>query len=189
MQRIIERAKGILLSPRAEWDKVDEEVTEPKSIITGYALPLIALEAIAGLIGKSVLGFSLLGAKYGDLLFIEVISVLIKIAWGVASIFVFAFIINARAPILGAAKNWDQAFKVAAYTLTAAWVAGLLKIIPALGTIADIGALYSLYLLFVGLPKLMKPPAEKAIFYTIATIGAIIVASFVIAQIISIVLL
>ncbi len=80
MQRIIERAKGILLSPRAEWDKVDEEVTEPKSIITGYALPLIALEAIAGLIGKSVLGFSLLGAKYGDLLFIEVISVLIKIA-------------------------------------------------------------------------------------------------------------
>lgn len=185
-QELVERVKGILLSPKAEWDKIDTEATEPQSVITGYVLPLVALAAIAGLIGMSVIGVNVLGVSYKAPFFGALTGAVVQIAFGVAFVFVFAFIINALAPTFGAAKNFGQAFKVAAYAPTAAWVAGMLAIIPMLGILGAIGGLYSLYLLFVGMPKLMKPPAEKATVYTIVSIVAAIIASIVLGAIASI---
>ena len=182
-QGLIERVKGILFSPNAEWDKIDNEAAEPQSVITGYVLPLVALAAIAGLIGMSVFGVKMLGVSYRAPFFGALTGAVVQIAFGVAFVFIFAFIINALAPTFGAAKNWGQAFKVAAYAPTAAWVAGILAIIPMLGILGIIGGLYSLYLLFVGMPKLMKPPAEKATTYTIVSIIAAIIASIVLGAI------
>src|SRR3546814_17909838 len=51
---------------------------------------------------------------------------------------------------------------VAAYSATAAWVAGVFQIVPSLGWIGAILGLYSLYLLYLGLPILMKAPAANA---------------------------
>jgi hypothetical protein len=48
-------------------------------------------------------------------------------------------------------------------------------ILPQLGIIALLGGLYSLYLLYVGLPKLMKPAEDKALVYTLAVVGVMIV--------------
>ena len=182
-QALIDRVKGILLSPNAEWDKIDSETAESQSVITGYVLPLVALAAIAGFIGMSIFGVQVLGATYRAPFFGGLTGAIVQIAFGVAFVFVFAFIINALAPTFGAAKNWNQAFKVAAYAPTAAWVAGILAIIPMLGVLGIIGGLYSLYLLFVGMPKLMKPPAEKATTYTIVSIIAAVIASIVLGAI------
>ena len=182
-QGLIERVKGILLSPKAEWDKIDNEAAEPQSIITGYVLPLVALAAIAGLIGMSVFGVKVFGVSYRAPLFGALTGAVVQIAFGIAFVFIFAFIINALAPTFGAAKNFGQAFKVAAYAPTAAWVAGMLAIIPMLGVLGIFGGLYSLYLLFVGMPKLMKPPAEKATTYTIVSIVVAIIASIVLGAI------
>jgi uncharacterized membrane protein HdeD (DUF308 family) len=41
-------------------------------------------------------------------------------------------------------------------------VFGVLQIFPPLGMIAALASLYGFYLLYVGLPKLMKAPKEKA---------------------------
>ena len=64
--------------------------------------------------------------------------------------------------------------KVAIYSSTASWLAGIFFIIPQLGALAIVG-LYSLYLVFVGLPKLMKAPKEKGTTYTIVAIICAIV--------------
>ena len=140
-------------------------------------------QQIATLIGMSVVGVKVLGVSYKVPFFGALTGTIVQIAFGVAFVFVFAFIINALAPTFGAEKNWPQAFKVAAYAPTAAWVAGILTIIPMLGILGIIGGLYSLYLLFVGMPKLMKPPAEKATTYTIVTIVVAIIASIVLGAI------
>ena len=182
-QALIERVKGILLSPKTEWDKIDTETVEPQSVITGYVLPLVAIAAIAGLIGMSIFGVKVLGVSYKAPFFGALTGAVVQIAFGVAFVFVFAFIINSLAPTFGAAKNWGQAFKVAAYAPTAAWVAGMLAIIPMLGVLGVVGGLYSLYLLFVGMPKLMKPPAEKATTYTIVSIVVAIIASIILGAI------
>ena len=83
-------------------------------------------------------------------------------------------------PNFGANKNFNQALKVAAYTPTASWVAGVFMIIPLLGILALVGSIFSLYLLFVGLPKLMKPAADKGTTYTIVAIVVAIVAGIII---------
>jgi len=73
----------------------------------------------------------------------------------------------------------DQALKVAAFTATPTWIAGVFNIIPSLSIIGSLLSLYSLYLLFVGLPILMKPPEDKALPYFVVVILAAIVLSVV----------
>ena len=86
-------------------------------------------------------------------------------------VFVVAYIIDSLAGTFGARKNPDNAMKVSAYAPTAAWVAGVFNIIPALGILG----LYSLYLLYMGIAALMKPAADKAVIYTIAVIVCAII--------------
>jgi len=54
-------------------------------------------------------------------------------------------------------------------------------VIPLLGILALIGALYSLYLVFVGLPLLMKVPQDKAVPYFVATLVVMIAVWMAIA--------
>ena len=175
-QELVERVKGILLTPKAEWDKIDNEAAEPQSVITGYVLPLVALAAIATLIGISVVGVNVLGVSYRAPFFGALTGAVVQIAFGVASVFVFAFIINALAPSFGAAKNWVRLSgrRLRANRSVGRGHAGDHSNACVLGIV---GGLYSLYLLFVGLPKLMKPPAENATTYTIVSIVAAIIAS------------
>jgi len=69
--------------------------------------------------------------------------------------------------------------------MTAAWIAGIFYLLPALSMLALIGALYSLYLFYVGLPILMKAPEDKTPGYAIAVIVACIVVFYIIGAITS----
>ena len=83
--------------------------------------------------------------------------------FALASIYLIASLIDALAPTFGAEKNKLQALKLAAYASTPAWVAGVLLVLPSL---AALGLLASLYLLYLGLPVMMKAPPDKAVGYT-----------------------
>ncbi|HEX6573873.1 MAG TPA: YIP1 family protein, partial [Gemmatimonadaceae bacterium] len=78
-----------------------------------------------------------------------------------------------------------QAIKVAVYSSTAAWIAGVFNIVPALAVIGLIGGLYSLYLCWIGLPILMKAPGEKATTYVIVVIVAIVIIYMVIGSVVA----
>ena len=56
-------------------------------------------------------------------------------------------------------------------------------ILPMLGFIALLAALYGLYLLYLGLPMLMKAPQEKAIGYTAVVVVVAIVVMMVIGAV------
>ena len=77
-------------------------------------------------------------------------------------------------------RNSDRMLKLMAYASTASWVSGIFLIIPALSVLALVGGLYSLYLLFIGLPVMMKAPQDKAVGYTVAAILCAIVVFFVV---------
>jgi hypothetical protein len=96
--------------------------------------------------------------------------------------YVLALIIDALAPTFNAQRNQIQALKVAAYSMTAAWVAGIFVIIPMLGVLGILG-LYSLYLLYLGLPVLMKASRDKALPYTAVVVVAALVVFFAIGMI------
>jgi hypothetical protein len=73
--------------------------------------------------------------------------------------------------------------KCAVYAHTPAWLGGVFNLIPALGILALIAAFYGLYLLYLGLPVLMKAPRDKAVGYTVVVVICAIVLTIVISAI------
>jgi hypothetical protein len=178
---IVDRVKNILITPKTEWEVIAAESTPTQQLITGYVLPLAGAAAIAYFIGICFMGMSLgfLG------------SFKMPIGWGlvaaiwhlvaaVIGVFVVGFIIDALAPTFGATKNSAQALKVAVYSYTPAWVGGILMLLPVLGPLVLLISLYAIYLLYLGLPRLMKNPDDKSIAYTAVTIICAIVVSIII---------
>jgi hypothetical protein len=180
MTNLVERVQKLIMTPKAEWTVIDGESIELQGVLTRYVAPLAAIPAVAGFIGLTVLGMGPI--KFGLMTGLSI--AITQFILAVLFVPVLAWIIDLLAPMFGAQKNFSQALKVAAFFPTAAWVAGVFQIIPALGIIGLLGGVYSLYHLFVGLPRMMKPPAEKAVPYTLVTIVAAIVASLVLGAVV-----
>ncbi|MFA5083285.1 MAG: YIP1 family protein, partial [Hydrogenophilaceae bacterium] len=70
--------------------------------------------------------------------------------------------------------------KAAAYSFTPAWLAGVLNLIPSLGVLVLLASLYGIYLLYLGLPVLMKAPEDKALPYTVIVVVCAIVVGVLI---------
>jgi hypothetical protein len=171
---LVARAKAIILTPKREWETIDGEPSSIGGIFTGYAAILAAIPALSSLIGGQIFGYGMMGLSWRPSLMGAISMAVAQYVLSLVSLFLLAFIINALAPTFGGQKNGLKAFKVAAYSATAGWLAGIFSLIPSLAMLGILG-LYSLYLLYTGLPLLMKAPQEKAVGYTIVTIVAAVV--------------
>ncbi len=181
---IVERVKNILLQPKTEWPVIEPEQTSTQALYTGYIMPLAAITPIAMLIGMSMVGVQVPFMGTMRMPFSTLLTqVLVSYVLGLAGIYVLALIINALAPTFSGTSNLAQALKVAAYGATAAWVGGVFHLLPALGILSFLAGLYTLYLLYLGLPVLMKSPPERSLGYTVAVVVAAIVLFVVIGAI------
>jgi hypothetical protein len=165
---LVNRVKAILVQPKSEWQVIDGEPATVSSIYMGYIVPLALIPAICGAvrIARFSPGY---GLRYAITYYVI----------HLISPFVLALIIDALAPNFGGQKNQIQALKVAAYAATPLWISGVFQLIPGLGILTLIGGLYGLYLLYIGLPVLMKSPQDRAMGYTVVTIIAEIVVWWV----------
>jgi hypothetical protein len=181
---LIDRAKNIIMQPKQEWPVIDAEPATVGGLYTGYVIPLSLVPTIASFLGLLLFGASI--PFYGSARVPLSLALRGAVTGFVASligIYVLAIIIDALAPSFSGTKNMISAFKVAAYSYTAAWVFGILAIIPAIGWIGGLLGLYSLYLLYTGLPVLMKTPPEKSLGYTIVVIVVGIVLALCISYV------
>ncbi len=177
---LVERVKRILLSPKTEWEVIDAEQTTPADLYTRYVMPLAAIGPIANLIGSTVFGVTIpFVGTYRVPIGSAITQAIVSYVLALAGIYVLALIIDALAPTFNAQRNQIQSLKLAAYSTTASWVAGIFALIPALSLLSLLG-LYSLYLLYLGLPVLMKTPRDKAVGY----IAVVIIAGIVLAMVI-----
>jgi Yip1 domain len=178
---IVDRIKNICLTPNTEWPVIASEPGSTGSLIAGYVAPLAAVSALAGFIGVSLIGQT---GFFTGTYRLPLVAGLALAVWtfigAIIGVVVVGFLINALAPTFGAQQNSAQAMKVAVYSFTPAWVAGVLRIVPALGILAILGAFYGFYLLYLGLPALMKAPKDKAAGYTVVTVVAAVVVIFVV---------
>jgi hypothetical protein len=182
---LIDRIKNICLTPKTEWPVIAEEPATPGGLLSGYALPLAAVAALAGFISGSIIGVNTI---FGGYVRIPVTWGLVSAIWAVVAAVVGAIIcavvVNALAPTFGGQQDSGRAFKVAVYSFTPAWVLGVLQIVPGLGTLGSlVGGLYAIYLLYLGLPVLMRAPIEKSVAYTAVTVISVIVVSVVLAAV------
>ena len=183
METMIGRVKGMLLEPRATWKEIDSEFTKPGEIWGKYVVPLAAIAPIA-----VTLGLLMFGQTIAFTSLTSSVSLTSAITAGIGSyvlallmVFVLSRIISLLAPGFGGQRNDVQGLKAAAYSSTASWVGGIFFLLPALWLVSLIFSLYSLVLLYIGLPILMKVPKDRAMGYTAVVIIVAIVV-FLIKQ-------
>ena len=184
---LVDRVKNILLSPRTEWPAIDAEPATVSSLYSGYIAPLAAIPAICQAIGMSMIGMSVpFVGNYKTPIGGALVTAVVMYVFSLAAVYIIALIVDGLAPTFGGTKNTTQALKVVAYSYTAAWVGGVFSLIPALGIISLLFVLYSLYLLFLGLPVLMKSPADKAVGYTVVVVICTLLVTWVILRVVGV---
>ena len=169
---LVERVRGILLTPSAEWDRIAHESTPIPQLFTGYAMILAAIGPVCGAVAGMAFGGTVI--RMGDVTISDHPSLarvlsgaIVSYALALGSAFVMGLVIEYLAPRFGGVADRTQAMKVAVYGSTAAWLAGVFRILPGLGILAVVG-LYSFYLVYRGLPRLMRCPQDKALVYMLA---------------------
>jgi len=182
-QAIVQRAKNMILKPKETWAVIDGEAATPKSLYVPYVVVLAAIGPLASLIGGQLFGYRFLNVTYHPPLASALVTAVLSYAMTLAAVYVVALVIDALAPTFDGQKNRIQALKVAVYSATAGWVGGIFSLIPGLSVIGMLAGLYSLYLLYLGLPRLMKAPEDKAIVYTAVVVVVTIVCIFAISAI------
>ncbi len=178
---VIQRAQSILLKPKETWPVIAAEAADTRSIYTNYVMILAAIPAIAGFIGLSLIGAGAFGVNVRIPVASGIVHMLISWVLSLAMVFVLALIVDALAPTFGGSKSPISALKLVAYGTTASFVGGIFNLIPVLSILGLVAALYSIYLIYTGLPVLMRCPPEKAAAYTAVVVVCGVVAAVVLA--------
>ena len=176
---IVDRAKNMIMKPKAEFQVIDGETHTVKDLYLNYIMILAAIPAVAAFIGFSIIGLGGVLSQYRIPIASGIAMMIVKYVLSLASVYVVALIVDALAPNFGSQKNFLQALKLVAFSMTAAWLAGIFSILPALSILGLLG-LYSLYVLYLGLPILMKTPEDKVIPYFVVILITAVVVNVVI---------
>lgn len=179
---LVGRAKAIVMSPKAEWPRVAAETTEPAKVLTSYAIPLIAIGPIASLIGSQLFPISILGITYKPSLTTAIATAVVTFVLAIVNLFLISFVANFLSPKFGGKDSFPAAFRLVAYSMTAAWLAGIFGIVPQLAILSILG-LYSFYLFYLGATPVLGVPQDKAAGYTVVTVVVAIIAYFIVAAI------
>ncbi|GMV28537.1 MAG: hypothetical protein AMXMBFR59_06620 [Rhodanobacteraceae bacterium] len=177
INKLIERVKNVLLSPKTEWPVIAQEQTDVAKLYLNYAAILAAIPAVFGFLGGIVFAPGSFGILF--------VVMILQYAMNIGLTFVMALITDALAPTFGAQKSAIQAHKTMVYASTAAWVSGVFLLIPLIGWIIAIaGGIYSLVQLYWALPHTMKSSSEKTGGYFAVILVIAIVLRFIIGLII-----
>ena len=160
---IVARVQAILLKPKEEWVRIKAEPTTPAQLFTSYVMLLAAIPAAFQFLGHVLVGRRLplvgvyrwpVGRALGYALGSYVLSLV--------AVYLFALVVNQLAPSFASTKNLTAALKLAAYSMTPGWVAGVLYIVPGLWALGLVASLYGLYILFLGFETpMMDTPKDK----------------------------
>ena len=177
---LFSRVRAILLRPTAEWGLIAAEPATVAGLFRSYAVPLAAIGPVCTVIGKLVFGSGVPGiAVYRPNPVGLILAELLAYGLALGSVFVLGLVIEALATSFDGVKDRVGAMKVAVYSSTASWLAAALNLVPVLGIVGLLVSLYGLYLLYRGLPIVMRAPHSKALGYTAVTVLVDIVLAVV----------
>jgi hypothetical protein len=169
--QLLQRVTAIILRPESEWPVIAGEPGEAKTIFIHYVAILALIPAICGFLGGLIIGTPpVAGALDAILGYVSTFVLVYAGAW----------IVNGLATLFKGERNFPNALKLTVYSLTPLWLAGVFTLVPALRFLIMLG-LYGLYLLWTGLPPLMRIPENKAFPYAVLAVVCAIAIKIVFA--------
>jgi hypothetical protein len=160
------RAKAMLIDPFAEWMLIERESGDAAFLLSRYVALLALVPAVFGFIGASIVGAEVPGVgSVRAPIFDGLFGAIFGYVETFATVLLLGLIIDLLAPLFGGQKNFDNALKLAVYSYTPVWLAGLFLILPGLRFLVLTG-FYGVYVLSLGLPRLIKSSEQKTPTYT-----------------------
>ena len=171
LQALIARAKGLMLKPSAEWEKIDLEKATNQTLFRDYLAPLAAIPDLALFLRMLVSGrFNPFGALFGSI---------VSYALSLLGVFLIGEVVYQLADNFSARQDRLKAMKAVVYSSTPIWLAGVFLLIPNFDFFFMAFSLYSLFLMYRGLSIVMKAPDDKLTAYE-ATVVSVSIVVFII---------
>jgi Yip1 domain len=171
-EHMLSRAWGLLRDPKAEWEQIRAEETTIPNILIGYVAPLAALPPLCGLLGSILFQSKTTNLASG--LIVAIVTWLV----GIAMVFLLGIIISVIAENFDSERDELAAQKIAAYALTPFFLSTVALLWPPLLWVPILALGVMVYLIYRGLPPLMKTPPDRAMAYA-ATITIAALVTFV----------
>lgn len=169
------RAMAVLFRPTTAWEAIAVEATSVREVLLGYVAPLAAIPSVCGAIGGVLFGFTIadVGLKAGPIAVI--LEAIAGFVLTLVAVWLAGHALARLAGLFGGAADFPKGLRLAAYSGTALWIAGLFYLLPGLQIPAVLlAALWSLYLLYRGMPALLGVPEDRLL--TCFATGLLIVA-------------
>src|SRR3977135_357630 len=166
---LLRRIKAILSTPHAEWPVIAREKGEASALFVPYVAILAAVPALARFTGTSLVG------GYAPIV-PSLAGALVTYLAGFAIVYGLALVIAVLAPRFGAQRDFAGALKLAVYSSTPVWLAGIFWLVPGLSFLVILG-LHGVYLLWAGLPILLRVPDAKALPYAAVVAGCALIVT------------
>jgi hypothetical protein len=173
------RARAILADPVGEWAAIESEPGDPAYVLSRYVTVLALIPAVFSFIGACLVGVVVPNAGLVRTPLVNgLFGAILGYVLSCAIVLILGVLINLVAPLFGGRRDFDSAFKLALYSFTPAWLAGIFLVLPGLQFLTLTG-LYGAYILWLGLPRLIKSPAQKSLgFATLIVVCAFALAYF-----------
>jgi hypothetical protein len=170
------RALAMLARPGRTFDRVAEESGDLEGLFRRYVALLAAIPAVCGVIGPLVFGFNVYNVGIHMSALGLILGAVVEYGLTIVAVYLAGLFVELTTPWFGGQRSRDRALRLAAYSATAVWVAGLAEIYPNLGLpLGILAAMWSLYALYVGLSRLMGVPDERRLIAFAAVLVALAV--------------
>ena len=179
---LLGHAFGLFTHPDKEWDAIRKEHSAPRRLYVTYVLILALIGPICAYISTAHFGWTVGNERLIKLTEISAfqLSLLTYLAI-LAGVFALGYATNWMAKTYGAQEEHDRssALALASYSCTPLFLAGfaLLYPVPWFNAMVFLAAAaYGAYLMYDGLPIVMRIPKDQAIMYA----GALMTVALVI---------
>lgn len=181
---MIGNAFGLLFRPKSQWQTIAgrEEFSLFSSVL--YAVILAIIPAVAWLYGITKVGWIVGGAERIRMTWdsATVIIVLFYLTM-VAAVCAIGYMIHWMSSTYGADSSVSKGIAIAGFSATPLFIAGVIGFIPVFWLallIAVTAVSYSIYLLYMGIPIVMKIPEERGFLFSSAVVAICVVFLMVI---------
>lgn len=170
---------GLLTNPDQAWEAIRRESESVTRLYTGHVLLLALIPALAGFFGTSQIGWQIGDGQVTRLSVGSALSLSVLFyAAMLAGIFILGKFIDFFAATYDAVDRTPRGVTMAAYTATPIFLIGVIAVYPNIwvNMLAGLVAIaYAVYLLYEGLPILMKIPEDRGFMFATAvlTVGLI----------------
>jgi len=185
---LVQRVINLLTKPKQEWLVINGEKAETVKLLAGYVLVLSLIPALTFFIKYGVIGSTAWGVTYRSISG-GISQALLQLLSALIGVYLFAWVIDLLAASFDSEKNLGKTLQLAAYAYTPIWILGILNLLGTFGSLlVFLGAVYTLYLMYLGIPVLKRTPQDKVTGYLVISIIALFVIYLVVALILGLLL-